>query len=99
VRRRRSPRPLSGALRRVLSATAPATPLAAVQAAWPGVVGEAIAAEATPVSERDGLVMVACRSSTWAEQLDLLHDDLLKRLNGVLPAGRGVRRLRFTASG
>jgi predicted nucleic acid-binding Zn ribbon protein len=83
----------------VLSDAAPQTPLAAVQSAWPGVVGEAIAAEATPVSERDGLVMVACRSSTWAEQLDLLHDDLLERLNGVLPEGRGVRRLRFTASG
>ena len=50
----------------------PETLLAAVQSAWPAAVGEAIAREATPVSERYGVVTVACRSSAWAQELDLL---------------------------
>jgi predicted nucleic acid-binding Zn ribbon protein len=75
---------------------APASTLAAVQAAWPQAVGAAIAAEASPVSERDGVVTVACRSATWAHELDLLSDRTLKQLASELPAGVSVESLRFT---
>ena len=77
----------------------PATLLAAVQRAWPGAVGEAIAREASPVAERSGVVTVACRSSTWAEELDLLRDQILARLRAQLDDPEGLAGLRFSASG
>jgi predicted nucleic acid-binding Zn ribbon protein len=57
-----------------------------------------VAVEAQPVAERDGVVTVACRSATWAQELDLMHDELLERLNAALGHG-GLKRLRFTAEG
>jgi predicted nucleic acid-binding Zn ribbon protein len=97
--RRHGPRRIGSALGSVRAETAPATLLAAVQGAWPGVAGDAVAAEAEPVSERAGVITVACRSATWAQELDLLGPTLLERLNTALE-GLGsprVERLRFTA--
>lgn len=97
--RRSQPRTLGAALGAVRTETAPATPLAAVQGAWPSVAGRAIAAQAEPVGERAGVVTVACRSATWAQELDLLAPTLLERLNEALAAvgSPAVERLRFTA--
>ena len=64
----------------------PATLLAAVQGCWRAAVGERIAAEARPVRERDGVITVECRAATWAQELDLLQDELLAT------AQRGARR-------
>jgi predicted nucleic acid-binding Zn ribbon protein len=94
--RRRRPRSLSDALRAVRDRSAPETLLAAVQARWREAVGEQIAAESEPVSERDGEVTIACQSATWAQELDLLSSELLERLNEAL-AGSRVKALRFTA--
>jgi predicted nucleic acid-binding Zn ribbon protein len=90
------PRPASEALRDVLAAAAPATLLAAVQRAWPPAVGAAIAAQAEPVAEHDGTVTIACRSATWAQELDLMQDRIRERLNSAL-GEREVKGLRFTA--
>jgi predicted nucleic acid-binding Zn ribbon protein len=74
-----------------------------VQEVWAGVAGEAVVAQAEPVSERDRVVTVACRSATWAQELDLLQADILERLNKGLEewssddAEPPVRGLRFTA--
>ena len=76
---------------------APATLLAQVQAAWKEVAGERMAAAATPVSERDGVVTIACESGVWAQELDLLAPDLLTRLEAALGA-RSVTKLRFVTS-
>jgi predicted nucleic acid-binding Zn ribbon protein len=96
---RGSPRRLSDALGSLRAEAAPATLLAAVQNAWPGTAGPAVAAEAEPVSERAGVVTVACRSATWAQELDLLGPQLLERLNAAIAESGGpqVERLRFTA--
>jgi predicted nucleic acid-binding Zn ribbon protein len=100
---RGSPRPLAAALRRARTQAEPLTLLAAAQSAWSAAAGGRVAAEAEPVAERDGVVTIACRSATWAQELDLLGPELLERLNGALSeAGRGaneatVRVLRFTA--
>ena len=96
---RRTPRPIGAALQTVLSGAKPATLLAAVQSAWPGAVGEAVAREATPVSERDGVVTVACRSSTWAQELDLLGAQIVAQVRGNLPDWANLEAIRFTASG
>jgi predicted nucleic acid-binding Zn ribbon protein len=62
-------------------------------------VGEAIAREASPVSERDGVITVACRSATWAQELDLLGGQIASQVRERLPDGAPLKRLRFTASG
>ena len=92
--RRPGPRPLSNAHDNVLPDVAPATLLAQVQAAWKEVAGDRMAEAATPVSERDGVVTVACESGVWAQELDLLTPDLLARLETAL-GGPSAKKLRF----
>jgi predicted nucleic acid-binding Zn ribbon protein len=96
MNRRRAPRSAAAALHGVLEQRAPQTLLAAVQSEWERACGPAIAAEAQPVLEREGVVIVACRSATWAQELDLMQDDLLRRLNEALPR-RTIAGLRFRA--
>ncbi len=93
----RRPRPLGSALGAAIEPLEPATTLAAVQRAWERAVGPAIAAEASPVAERDGVITVACRSATWAQELDLLAERTLAELREALPEGTRVAALRFTA--
>ena len=99
--KRRDPRPLGLALSGVVEDLAPATTLARVQRVWAGAAGDAIAAEAEPVAERSGVVTIECRSSVWAQEIELLATDLVARLNEVLggPADAPpVRSLRVSAS-
>jgi predicted nucleic acid-binding Zn ribbon protein len=99
--RRLAPRALSVALGSVVQAAQPATLLARVQAVWPEVAGPGLAATATPVSERGGVVTVACESAVWAQELELLGPDLLTRFGEALAADRAraapgsVKKLRF----
>ena len=97
TRYRHRPRPLSIALDTAQHAWTPATLLAEVQAAWPDVVGAMIAAEATPVGERAGVVTVSCSASVWAQELDLMAPTILGRLNAKL-RGAGVARLKCVAT-
>jgi predicted nucleic acid-binding Zn ribbon protein len=80
VSHRRAPRPPAGALRQALEHAAPRTPLAAVQAGWAESVGERVAAVAEPVSERGGTVVVRCSDPVWAQELELMQEQLLERL-------------------
>jgi predicted nucleic acid-binding Zn ribbon protein len=92
--RRRAPRPLSYALAGLTATLAPPTTLARVQGCWADVVGEALASECTPVSERDGVVTVACRSAVWSQELSMMAGDLAERVNEAL-GGPAVAELRF----
>ncbi len=95
--RRSVPRPFAPALARVADEVMPATLLAEVQRAWPEVPGAALAAIAEPVSERSGVVTVACGSAVWAQEVDLLGERLAAALNERL--GRpAVQRLRAVAT-
>ena len=94
--RRDRPRTAGSALRRLVAEAAPETPLAAVQTAWPQAAGETVARQAEPVAERDGEVTIACRTASWAQELDLLQDRLRTRLNEELGSEQ-VTALRFTA--
>jgi predicted nucleic acid-binding Zn ribbon protein len=82
--RRRAPRQASPAIRAARDRAAPRTGLAAVQAAWRQAVGERMAAVATPVSERSGTVTVECSDAVWAQELDLMQEQLLERLRTEL---------------
>ena len=91
---RSRPRPLGDLVRAVRIESTPETALAATQAVWVDALGERIAKHAEPVRERDGVITVTCDAATWAQELDLLQNDLLERLNRALP-GAQIERLRF----
>ena len=84
--RRSGPRPLATALASLTGEATPPTLLARVQGVWANAVGPAIAKEAQPAAERDGTVTIACRSATWASELELLAPELLDKLNRSLGA-------------
>lgn len=94
---RRAPRRLDGALDRLEGGWAPATLLGDVQRVWEAAVGKALAREARPVAAAGGAVTVACSSSLWAHELDLMAPVVLEGLNTAL-GGQRVTRLRCTAS-
>ena len=92
--RRRSPRPATAALRAALEGAAPKTRLAAVQASWAEAVGARLSAVAEPVSERSGTVSVRCVDPVWAEELELMQEQLLERLRERL-GEQAPKSLRF----
>lgn len=94
--RRRAPRPAATGLRAALQRAAPRTPLAATQAAWAEVVGEQIAERTRPIAERGGQVTVECLDSVWAQELDLMQEQLLERLAERL-GEQAPQSLRFRA--
>jgi hypothetical protein len=64
-------------------------------AAWPGAVGETVAANSWPARiARDGTLHVAASSSTWAFELQQLEVEIAGRLRDVLGDHAPVR-LRF----
>jgi predicted nucleic acid-binding Zn ribbon protein len=86
--RRAQPRRLGESVRTLRAEAQPATLLAAVQASWRTALGDRIAAESRPVRERDGVITVECRAATWAQELDLMQNELLARLNQALGEAR-----------
>lgn len=97
VKWRSSPRPLALALDVARERWAPKTMLAEIQRVWPDVVGPAIAAEATPASERGGVLTVSCSASVWAQELDLMAGVLIPRINAAL-GSETIRELRCRTS-
>ena len=94
--RRPSPRPVAFALDALADRLEPPTLLAAVHRAWPEAAG-AFGNVSEPVSERDGVVTIACDSAVLASELDLMSELVIARLNEAL--GRpAVRRLRAQAT-
>jgi predicted nucleic acid-binding Zn ribbon protein len=61
------------------------------------VVGDRIAAVASPVSERGGEVTVSCSDSVWAQELDLMQGQLIERLQDKL-GEQAPKSLRFRVS-
>lgn len=90
---RAAPRPLSVALDTFTDTLAPASTLARVQEVWEHAAGPAIAASARPTAEHGGVLTVTCDAAVWAQELDLMANDLIARLNLAL-GGDGIRTLR-----
>jgi len=80
--------PLAGAVDALAARVAPATLLADVQRIWPEVAGGLMAEQAEPVAEREGTVTLACSSSVWAQELELLGPGLVDAMNAALGAPR-----------
>jgi len=62
--------------------------LAAVTAAWDEIVGPDVAAHATPLRIREGVLVVAVDQPAWATQLQFLAGQILDRLAAL--AGPGL---------
>jgi hypothetical protein len=82
-------------VRRGLGRFGPAAGMAELVAAWPAVVGEAVARNAWPARfARDGTLHVAASSSAWAFELIQLERTILDRLREKLGES-APKRLRF----
>ncbi len=90
---RLAPRPFSAAIADFTRAARPVTTLARAQQAWESAAGAAIAAAARPTAERDGVLTVTCEAAVWAQELDLMGEELIRRLNAELGDGL-LRELR-----
>ena len=90
---RTAPRPLSQALERLTGALAPASTLARVQEVWEDAVGPGDRRRGAPTAERDGVLTVTCDAAVWAQELDLMAEAVLARLNAALGAEQ-IRELR-----
>jgi predicted nucleic acid-binding Zn ribbon protein len=95
--RKPAPRSLSVALEGLTATLAPATTLARVQEVWERTTGAAIASAAQPAGERDGVLTVRCEAAVWAQELTLMADDLVPRLNAAL-GEQLIRELRCRTS-
>jgi hypothetical protein len=67
-------------------------PLSELTAAWPEVVGDAIARHAWPLRiARDGTLHVATASATWANELAFLAEEIAERLRARLGSDTPAR--------
>ena len=97
AKHRHAPRRAADPVARLLGHLEPQTPLSALQRAWPAAVGPQLAPHATPVSVREGEVVVQCSSGMWAEEVALLQGEILERLTAELGPG-AARALRCRAT-
>jgi predicted nucleic acid-binding Zn ribbon protein len=95
--RRSAPRPISLAVQSLERAVAPSTPLARIQQAWPAAVGAVVAANASPLRERNGTVTVYCPQAVWAQEVTLMAAEVTANLNRELGDDL-VREIRTTAT-
>ena len=88
---------LDGSVRRALRGVGvpDAGELAELTAAWPAAVGDAIARAAWPPRlSRDGTLLVATTSSTWAFELGRMAPEILEKLREAVP-GAAPTGLKF----
>ena len=68
------------------------------KARWAEVVGPQVANVTQVEAVRDGVLVVRVKNSVWANELTLLKDDMVRRLNLAL-GGRILTDIHFKASG
>jgi hypothetical protein len=82
-------------VRRELGRFGPSGAMPEIVTAWPGAVGETVAANAWPARvARDGTLHVNASSSTWAFELQQLEGEIQERLRASLGQA-APKRLRF----
>lgn len=92
------PRPVADALRAVrrqLGTPAPSV-LERVRAAWPDLVGAALADHSTPLHLRAGVLRIGVDDPAWASQFRYLADTLVATLAQRVPEAT-IREISVTA--
>lgn len=94
---RRGPVPLSEDLERYLSALGlpQVTFLVSLHKSWPDIAGPVLSAKATPARFRNGLLTIAVRNHSWAQELQLCKPALLAKIAAATGPGSPVSDLRF----
>ena len=100
MRNTRGMAPASGAVQGFLQSQELAAALRPhlAKAHWVGVVGPQVAGVTQVEAVRDGVLVVRVKNSVWANELTLLKEDMLRRLNAKL-GGRILTDIHFKASG
>lgn len=85
----RDPQPLGRATQDLARTRGWATQVAegTVFAHWPVVVGDDIAAHASPTGLRDGVLQVSAESTAWATQLRMVQSQLLAKIAAAVGDG------------
>ncbi|MCG5433080.1 DUF721 family protein [Mycobacterium sp. MYCO198283] len=93
----RDPQPLGVVARQIVRTQgwSAQVSVAAVFAQWPSIVGEQIAAHASPTTLRDGVLGVAAESTAWATQLRMVQAQLLAKIAAAVGDGV-VKQLKIT---
>lgn len=91
--RRRDPIRLADALSDLTAEIQPQSLLAQLQRAWPEAVGDTVAGWTTPVSERAGVITVACTDSVVAHELEMMKPQLLAQVAEALENSAGSRAI------
>ena len=68
------------------------------KAHWAGVVGPQVAGVTQVEAVKGGVLFVRVKNSVWANELTLLKEDMIRRLNAKL-GGRILTDIHFKASG
>lgn len=61
---------------------------------WASLVGEGAADHSVAQEVIDGELVVQCASTAWAQQLRMMHSDIIKKLTERFPDS-SVRRIKF----
>ncbi|MGH9684005.1 MAG: DUF721 domain-containing protein [Candidatus Acidiferrales bacterium] len=85
---------LGGALRQLKR---PEASLAWLAAAWPGIVGTALAAHTRPVRCQSGRLEIIADGNAWKNQIESMTGEFCARVNREW-GGNLVREVRFEAS-
>jgi predicted nucleic acid-binding Zn ribbon protein len=91
--RRRAPRPLALALGALADELQPPSTLARVQRVWGEAAGAAVACVCRPTGEREGVLNVTCGEAVWAQELQLIGESVVERVNEALGEPL-IKRLR-----
>lgn len=62
-------------------------PIGTLLEAWPDVVGPRLAAESTPISLDQRVLVVAVTSGPWGSQVRFMVDEIRRRAEALLGAG------------
>jgi len=73
-------------------------PVAQLSMKWPQVVGERLAAETSPLSLEDGVLVVGVSNGPWGAQAKFLHAEILRRADEALGGGK-VRAVKILVQG
>ncbi len=95
--RKKGPVPLSADLERCLAALdiPQITLLVSLHKSWPAIAGPLVSAKAVPARFRNGVLTIAARNHSWAQELQLCKPVLLAKIVAATGPKSPVTDLRF----